>query len=189
MAKASRFLIEALERTAARLSTPEVAYQWGHMGLCNCGHLAQEVTHYSKAEIHAYAMQTRLGDWADQVSAFCPGSGMPMDLVIESMLRAGFSASDLKHLERLADPQVLALVDWERRQTLRHNVREDVICYLQAWAELLRGQLSGLEETAPQQTLALQTGPLPMPAALRPSKAMPLLPLAWKPWVRPLAVV
>jgi hypothetical protein len=32
------------------------------MGACNCGFLAQEITHLRKAEIHSRAMQST-GDW------------------------------------------------------------------------------------------------------------------------------
>ena len=32
-----------IDRTAERLSG-DVSYQWGHMGMCNCGHLAQSIT-------------------------------------------------------------------------------------------------------------------------------------------------
>jgi hypothetical protein len=66
MAKASLELIEALRKTANKLTNSN-NYQWGHMGACNCGFLAQEVTQFRKEEIHARAMQ-RYGDWSEQLN-------------------------------------------------------------------------------------------------------------------------
>jgi len=56
MAQAKTEIIDALRRTADKLKNGS-QYMWGHMGSCNCGNLAQEVTKRTKAEIHAYAMQ------------------------------------------------------------------------------------------------------------------------------------
>ena len=80
MATANLPLVDALRRTARKLASG-ASYQWGHMGSCNCGNLAQELTRLTKAEIHAFAMQGR-GDWREQVEEFCPTSGLPMDLLI-----------------------------------------------------------------------------------------------------------
>jgi len=63
MARPTPELIDALRRTARKLENG-APYQWGHMGGCNCGNLAQEITKLSKDQIHAYAMQ-RYGDWND----------------------------------------------------------------------------------------------------------------------------
>jgi hypothetical protein len=139
MARASIALIEAIRRTALKLRKGN-AYMWGHMGSCNCGNLAQEITQLSKADIHAYAMRGH-GDWADQINDFCPTSGMPMDLLISEMLNAGLDREDLVHLERLSDQQVLRKLLPEERN-LRHNYRDDVVKYLMAWASLMEEQLT-----------------------------------------------
>ncbi len=128
------YLIEALRRTVKRLRTGH-DYQWGHMGSCNCGYLAQELTKYSKSDIHTFAMQ-RYGDWNEQVQEYCPSSGFKMDEIISIMLDAGLTISDLKHLETLSDPKVLALLPPTQR-SLRCNVKEDVILYLQCWTSKL----------------------------------------------------
>lgn len=65
MAKPKPELINALRKTARNLQT-STSYQWGHMGSCNCGHLVQEVTKLTKAQIYEYAMRTRGGDWSEQ---------------------------------------------------------------------------------------------------------------------------
>jgi hypothetical protein len=140
MAKPSVELVSAIRRAAKKLEK-NGKYQWGHMGSCNCGHLAQEITTLSQAEIHQYALRTRSGDWADQVSAFCPQSNLPMDLLISQMLDAGLSSDDLTHLERLSDPTVKASMGLNHSQSLKHNKKEDVVAYLHAWAKLLEAKV------------------------------------------------
>jgi hypothetical protein len=131
MAKSTPELAHVLRKTAAALrSSP--AYQWGHMGLCNCGFLAQQVTRLTKEEIHSRAMQ-RYGDWSEQLNDYCPTSGLPMDELISEMMAFGFDADDLRHLERLSDPQVLRQLP-AIRPNLSFNIKEDVITYLEAWA-------------------------------------------------------
>ena len=139
MASPSLSVIEALRTTAQRLST-QAPYQWGHMGSCNCGHLAQTITRLSKADIHARALE-RYGDWNQQLHDYCPSSGLPIDEVIDEMLAAGFTRADLAHLERLSAPDIRAAIPAERRQALRHNYRDDVVLYLRTWARLLEDQL------------------------------------------------
>jgi hypothetical protein len=138
MAKASVNVIRALRNTAETLSRSN-EYQWGHMGSCNCGFLAQEVTNLTKSQIHFHAI-LRHGDWCEQLNDYCPTSGMPMDELISEMLIFGFDTEDLRHLERLSDPSILSLLPNEERM-LYHNVKHDVIRYLQAWATLLEDRL------------------------------------------------
>ena len=139
MAQPTFPVIQALRDTAQRLNT-QAPYQWGHMGSCNCGHLAQTVTSLTKAEIHARAMQ-RYGDWERQLVDYCPTSGLPIDQTIDEMLALGFTRSDLTHLERIADPIIRAAIPFERRDALRHNQRDDVVLYLRTWADLLEHDL------------------------------------------------
>jgi hypothetical protein len=139
MTQPSLPLIQALRSTAQRLAS-QAPYQWGHMGSCNCGHLAQTITKLSQADIHARALQ-RYGDWEQQLTDYCPTSGLPIDQTIAEMLALGFSHQDLAQLERLTNPAVRAALPWERRQALRHNQRDDVVLYLLTWADLLEQQL------------------------------------------------
>ncbi|CCH56736.1 hypothetical protein BN8_06122 [Fibrisoma limi BUZ 3] len=139
MARPNPELINALRRTAKKLKDG-APYQWGHMGGCNCGNLAQELTKLSKDQIHTYAMQ-RYGDWNEQVDDYCSTSSLPIDIVINEMLNAGLMLEDLKHLEKLSDKQVLARFAVERRLTLKHNVRDDVVAYMAEWANLLEENL------------------------------------------------
>jgi len=138
MANPTPELIESLRRTAHKLKTGS-PYQWGHMGGCNCGNLAQELTKLTRDDIHRYAMQ-RYGDWNEQVDDFCPTSQLPIDIIINEMLNAGLTLEDLKHLEKLDDREVLSRIPIDRR-FLKHNVRNDVVYYMNEWAALLEEQL------------------------------------------------
>lgn len=137
MARISPQLIEALRNAALKLeNSPN--YQWGHMGLCNCGFVAQEVTKLSKTEIHQRAMMQH-GDWTEQLNDYCPQSGLPMDSIIDTLIAFGFDADDLKHLERLSDPKILSRIPLEKRD-LKHNIKRDVMLYFQTWIALLEDQ-------------------------------------------------
>ena len=137
MAKPEIHVIEALRESAKRLEK-SASYQWGHMGHCNCGFLAQVVTKKSASEIHQHAMQGH-GDWREQLNDYCPSTGLPMDDLIDELLSFGFEREELKHLERLSDPQVLAQMHG-RGSHLNHNRKEDVIAYLLAWSGLVESQ-------------------------------------------------
>jgi hypothetical protein len=131
-------LITALRNTARTLENSPT-YQWGHMGSCNCGHLAQEITTLTKEEIHRRAMM-RHGDWNDQLNDYCPTSGLPIDEVISQMMALGLHAQDLMHLERLSDPYILQFFPPEERW-LQHNRKDDVVKYLLMWARTLEEAL------------------------------------------------
>ncbi|MGL4631503.1 MAG: hypothetical protein ACRCVT_09885 [Leadbetterella sp.] len=139
MATAKYELIQALRKTAKDILESS-KYQWGHMGSCNCGFLAQNITQYTSADIHNFAMQGR-GDWREQLDEYCPTSGLPMDLLIAEMLNFGFNAGDLQHLECLSEPTIKERIPFERREKLSNNVKEDVVLYLNTWANALEEEL------------------------------------------------
>ena len=138
MAKPSLALIKTI-RTAALKLEASTNYQWGHMGACNCGYLVQEVTGLTKEEIHKRAMM-RYGDWSEQLNDYCPRSGLPMDDTIYSLISFGFGSDDLRNLERLSDQQILLTLPPSAR-TLHFNMKDDVIKYFKAWADMLEDQL------------------------------------------------
>lgn len=137
-------LVIALRSTATRLAAGST-YQWGHLGMCNCGQLAQTITQRSKREIHEAALALG-GEWRDRARDYCPTSGLPIDGIIRELLDCGLSPTDLADLEYLADDRVLRRLDPARE--LQRNRREDVIDYLQAWAGLLDDELGQREATA-----------------------------------------
>lgn len=157
MARANHALVRALRVTADRLAADDARYEWGHMGSCNCGHLAQTVTKLSRAEIHARAME-RAGDWGEQVVEYCPTSGYAIDHVIEEMLALGLARGDLSDLERLSGSKVLARLPVGERE-LKRNRRDDVVLYLRTWADALEDELpreapKPSRTTAPKRTAA-----------------------------------
>lgn len=136
MAKASIEIINALRKTSEKLENGN-PFEWGHMGSCNCGNLAQTITHFTKEEIHRFAMQKR-GDWSDQLIDFCPTSGYPMDLIIQKMIEIGFTKDDLTHLEWLSDIKILDRIG--SNQKLYRNVKSDAVLYMKTWADMLEEQ-------------------------------------------------
>ena len=130
--------IEILRKVAKKIESSS-AYQWGHMGLCNCGFLAQEITMLTKEEIHRRAMQ-RHGDWSEQLHDYCPTSGLPMDDLISELLAFGFTREELSHLEKLSDPTVLNALPPDQRN-LKHNVKKDVVVYMNTWATTLEEKI------------------------------------------------
>lgn len=131
-------MVAALRKAAARIAS-STHYQWGHMGHCNCGFVAQEITRLTPAEIHRRAME-RYGDWNEQLNDYCPTSGLPMDDVIGELIAFGFSLDDLKHLERLSDPEVLSKIPFAERN-LQRNQQRDAARYLNTWALVLEEKL------------------------------------------------
>ncbi len=140
MAIASLKIIDALRKTANQLEKGS-RYEWGHMGSCNCGNLAQTVTSFSRAEIQKFALEKR-GDWNEQLLDYCPTSGYPMDLIIEKMIDFGFSKQDLRHLEWLSDTEIVNEVLKDKSIShLNKNSKLDTILYLKAWANMLEDKL------------------------------------------------
>ena len=128
-------VIQALRETATQIATSG-RYEWGHMGSCNCGHLAQNITSFTRAEIQQFALQKR-GDWSEQVIDYCPTSGYPMDLIIGRMIEFGFTQSDLRQLENLSNPEILAKAGVA---SFNRNVMSDTVKYMNEWADLLENQ-------------------------------------------------
>ena len=137
MATPSLELISAIRRSAKKLKQG-APYQWGHMGSCNCGNLAQELTSFTKVEIHEFAMQ-KSGDWSNQMEDYCPTSSYPMDHLITSLMEKGLTERDLKNLEWLSDRQIVAEIGRE----LQRNNRQDAIDYMKTWARLMEHELIG----------------------------------------------
>ncbi|MFY8020312.1 MAG: hypothetical protein ACOVP1_03910 [Bacteroidia bacterium] len=136
MARPSLLLIEAFRKTAKQLLDGK-PYEWGHMGACNCGNLAQTLLNMSKADIHHLAL-TRVGNWSEQLNDYCPSSGFEMDKMIFGLLEKGLSTEDLQQLEFLSNKEILQKIGVT---SLQNNKREDVAKYLMAWAEILEEKI------------------------------------------------
>lgn len=142
MATPSHELINALRSTADRLASAN--YQWGHMGLCNCGHLAQATTGLTAAEIHSAAL-VREGDWEKQANDYCPTSGELIDHILAAMFSLGLTRDDVRNLEKLSDSEVLRRLPSGRRY-LRFNSRDDVVEYMRTWADVLSVSIEPLRD-------------------------------------------
>jgi hypothetical protein len=136
MARPTVELVRALRVTAERLARGS-AYKWSHFGQCNCGNLAQTVTQLSPEQVYRAAF-VRSGDWGEQAREFCPTSGYPIDFVLERLFALGMQPEDVQHLERLSDDRVLSRLGV---RSLEHTRRENVVRYMDAWADLLEEQL------------------------------------------------
>jgi hypothetical protein len=147
MARASRVLVHALRSTAVRLQA-HAAYTWGHLGMCNCGHLVQTLCAIPPAQIHKIALE-RTGDWEQLANDYCPTSGCAIDDVIGELVAAGLTASDIGYLEKLDDPAVLAALPGGHRW-LRRNDRDHVVVYLETWASLLEADITDREPAVAQ---------------------------------------
>ena len=158
MAKASIKLVAALRETARRLRNG-ANYSWGHHGACTCGNLLQVLTPLTEGEILRYA-HTAVGEWTELAVEYCATSNAPVNLVMSKLEQAGLTPVDIRHIEYLTDPEVLAHLSGGFRW-LKKNVREDVIIYFETFAHLLEEQLIQsveikIEELLPKKKLVTQ---------------------------------
>jgi hypothetical protein len=128
-------LITAIRKASGKIAkSPD--YEWGHMGRCNCGHLARELTSLTDAEIQRMAMEKK-GDWADQVLDYCPESGLEMDWLISELCSFGLVQKDLIDLERLSNEMVVSKIG---NRNLSKNQASDVALYMETWASILEAE-------------------------------------------------
>lgn len=138
MAYATQPLINSLRETAKRLSEG-AEYAWGNHGSCNCGNLLQVATSLNKQEIVRLA-QTGGGEWTEIAEEYCSTTNLPLDHLVGELIKLGLTPTDIHHIEYLSDREVLKMLPGGFRW-LQRNLREDVIVYFQAFADLLETQL------------------------------------------------
>jgi hypothetical protein len=157
MALPDTTLIKALRDTASKLRKGAY-YAWGNHGGCNCGNLLQVVTSLSREEIQSYA-QSGIGEWTEIADDYCAVTNAPAYLLIAKLEAIGLTPTDIHHIEYLDDKEVLNALAGGFRW-LKRNVREDVIDYFEAFANLLQGKLDkyndSLLATALQRALPLR---------------------------------
>lgn len=134
MTAATPEVITVLRATAERLRGG-AKYQWGHAGVCNCGHLAQVVTGYDGREIYRQVA----GEWSEHLNDYCVSTGDSVADAATRLMRFGFAPTDLRDLEYLRNAKVLAHLPRHERHP-RRNDRDDVVRYLEAWADMLQGR-------------------------------------------------
>jgi hypothetical protein len=138
MAQPNLALIDALRTTADRLRNGAY-YAWGNHGGCNCGNLLQVVTQLSKEEILTYA-HTGAGEWTEIAEEYCSVTSAPVYLLMSKLMALGLTPTDIHNIEYLDNKEVLAALPGGFRW-LKRNVRQDVIDYFEAFANLLEQQL------------------------------------------------
>ncbi len=138
MAQPNFALIDALRETANRLQNGN-HYAWGNHGSCNCGNLLQVVTQLSKEEILTYA-QTGIGEWTELAEDYCPTTNAPVNLLLSKLQLLGLTPTDIHNIEYLEDRKVLDNLEGGFRW-LKRNIKEDVVAYFNAYANLLEEQL------------------------------------------------
>jgi len=81
------------------------------------------------------------GAWEPENVGACQVTGTPLDEVLGQMYALGLTPSDVVHLERLSGREVRQRLG---TSTIRfeHHRRENVVAYLEAWADLLEEQLA-----------------------------------------------
>ena len=111
-------------------------YEWGNLGACNCGHLAQAITGHSRQEIHEWAMEKEGVDWSQKSKYYCPDSGYRIDDIFGTLLKAGFQLEDIHHIEYLNHPEILRHMGASKKGLAR-NSKKNLYDYLSAWVSLL----------------------------------------------------
>ncbi|MDX1937144.1 MAG: hypothetical protein SFU21_08500 [Flavihumibacter sp.] len=139
MAKASLELVNALRITAQRLQNG-ADYYWGHHGSCNCGNLLQVVAGIDKDEVLRYA-HSAAGEWTEIAEEYCHVTNAPVSYVLSKLQEIGLTPTDIHNIEYLEDRKVLQALPGGFRW-LKRNVREDVIVYFNAFAQLLEDELA-----------------------------------------------
>lgn len=138
MANPSIELVAAFRETAQRLRNG-ANYAWGHHGACNCGNLLQVITPLTEGEILRYA-HTAVGEWTELAEEYCSTTGAPVNLIMSKLLQIGLTPVDIHNIEHLTDREVLKYLPGGFRW-LKKNVREDVILYFEAFADLVEEKL------------------------------------------------
>ena len=139
MARASEKIISILRSTAKSLESNS-NYAWGHVGMCNCGHLIQTVTDLSSSEIIRIAQKNYLDEWSEYANDYCSTTGSHVDDLIQSLINLGFASEDIHHIEYLSDKRVLNALPNGFRY-LRMNEKHHVALYMRTWAALLEIEL------------------------------------------------
>jgi hypothetical protein len=159
MALPSLELSLALRAAAQRIQSG-APYAWGHHGSCNCGHLLQVMTRLNEQEILAYA-HTAPGEWTELAAEYCGITQAPVSLLVKKLMDAGLTPTDIHHLEYLTDRTILERLPGGFRW-LQRNQREDVVVYMETFADWIDEQL-------PPETLKNWVQELTSEAMLEPS--------------------
>jgi hypothetical protein len=93
----------------------------------------------TEGEILRYA-QTGTGEWTELSEEYCADTSAPLSIIMSRLEQAGLSPVDVHHIEYLTDRGVLRHLPGGFRW-LKRNAKEDVILYLETFANMLEEQL------------------------------------------------
>lgn len=103
-------LSQTLNMVADKLDAGTVEYSWWNPQQCNCGVVAQAILGISRSKLDKFLDRYEGGTWEGMVNEVCPMTGRPTARIFAELHDAGLTRDDLIHLERLSDPNVLALL-------------------------------------------------------------------------------
>lgn len=155
--------LEVIKQTIYRLENNLVEYDWRCSKSCNCGVLASTCMgrDITTSEIGKMVLNCK-NPGAFARKAYCMVTGIGISEVIKSLMDAGFTFDDIKHLEYLSDANIAAkagikLGYWEETgYPIAHGYfmeKEYFIKYLKAWVEILEEE--AISETITTDNLIL----------------------------------
>lgn len=165
----------ALRITAKAIRDGVVHYNWFRHESCNCGVLAQTIIGKSALALRnsiqpmlseaALLLMKKSSDgsptWTEMSRVFCPVTGLPENMIFSALADVGFTTTDLRNIEYLRDPSVLAragikknpvvmeevttgMLWWKKTETKQvedknphYTIPKSVAAYMDAWADML----------------------------------------------------
>ena len=142
MARATYQLIEKLREAADNLDSG-AAYNWGNATKCNCAHLVQCIEPDAVQDTFVSIRHNALDEWSEYAKDYCPLSGAPADVLLDTLYNCGLTHEDIHQLEYLSNRDVLAALPGGFHY-LEHGKRDDVIVYMRTWASVLEAEIARL---------------------------------------------
>ena len=139
MANPNPYLIGKIREAANNIESG-AAYNWGHVGKCNCGHLLQTIEDLNSGDIYKRAQKVMLDEYSEFANDYCPDSGVPMDALLDSLFDVGLAMEDIPQLEYLSNKKVLQALPGGFRY-LEKGKAEDAVLYMKTWANVLEEEL------------------------------------------------
>lgn len=117
--------IEALEKTIFNLENDVYEYEWSHSNTCNCGVLARTLLNGEKATEGGglWMYHTKglgFSGVVKNVITHCQQTGLPIPIVVKSLLDAGFTTKELSRLEYRANGE-------------GRSDKKELVSYLKRW--------------------------------------------------------
>ena len=133
-------LIDGLLTAADWIETGKVDYAWGCSESCNCGVLAQVITGLPADEIY-----TTESTWSKEAIRVCDLTGLPLNEIVKTLIKAGMTKTDFINLEFLVDDGKVPDEWWyDDPRSAYYAQKENVVKYMRDWAARLQENLTNL---------------------------------------------